>query len=112
MLETGKPRNAGKGQADQPRDVRVAQETIRKVHGCKSEYCRTEHVVVTADSKSVWDGFVMVFELIGHREAECCYACSGCCGREKLWQHQRQKTVEPHLGLFVRHSQLGHVTSL
>jgi hypothetical protein len=74
MAKLLKPPDAGEAQANQPRSVAIVRETIRKEHGCDSKYCRTVHVVDIVDGRVAWDGFVMVFELIDHRDVGCCYA--------------------------------------
>lgn len=58
----------------QPREISDLQDEISAIHGCKSNYCRTVHIRESVDGGPVWDGFVKVFDLSGHAEAECCYA--------------------------------------
>jgi len=50
------------------------QDAIRKLHGCESKHIQTVPVVETFKGKTVWDGEVEVFDLIGHPKASKCYA--------------------------------------
>jgi hypothetical protein len=59
-------------ESEQPKGITDAQDTIRTVHGCESKYCRTVHIGKVDGITR--DEFVMVFDLVGHMEAECCYA--------------------------------------
>ena len=60
----------------QPREITILKDAIREKHGCSALYLRTLHAPVEFPLDPKWNGLVMVFELTGHREAECCYAWS------------------------------------
>ena len=66
----------------QPREIKDFQDEIQTVYGCKSSYCRTVHIREPVEGGSVWDGFVKVFDLFGHPDAECCYAWSRRVGSQ------------------------------
>jgi hypothetical protein len=52
------------------------QNAIRKMHGCDSKFVETVPVRETFQGKTVWEGDVQVFELIGHPKAKRVYAWS------------------------------------
>jgi hypothetical protein len=58
----------------QPKQITELKEAIRAQHGCEALYIRTIHVNETLEGVTPWHALMMVFELIGHPEAECCYA--------------------------------------
>ncbi len=91
MAKLLKPPHAREAPANEPKSIAIIRETIRKEHGCDSKYCRTVHVVDTVDGRIAWDGFVMVFELIDHDEAECCYA----------WRDREAVAAEPSFALKI-----------
>jgi hypothetical protein len=49
---------------------------IRKLHGCDSKWVAAVPVLERHDGRTVWDGEVQVFDLIGHTTATRCYAWS------------------------------------
>ena len=59
--------------------------------GCESLYVRTLHVNETLNGVTPWHGLMMVFELVGHPEAECCYA----------WNSRHDGRSETHVVLQV-----------
>ncbi|MFL6539723.1 MAG: hypothetical protein ACJ8HU_03090 [Chthoniobacterales bacterium] len=60
----------------QPREITILKDAIREKHGCSALYLRTVHAPVEFPVDPKWNGLVMVFELMGHHEAEFCYAWS------------------------------------
>jgi len=66
----------------QPKIITDLKDTIRQTHGCEALYVNTVYVRKTANSPPDWDGFVKVFELIGHRKAKRCYAWNYGDGKE------------------------------
>jgi len=46
------------------------------MHGCESKWIDSVTVTETHDGKTVWDGEVQVFELVGHPKAHRAYAWS------------------------------------
>ncbi|MCP5059368.1 MAG: hypothetical protein GY937_21910 [bacterium] len=49
-------------------------EAIQATHGAKSRLERRERVVETFQGETVWEGEVLVFELLDHPTARKCYA--------------------------------------
>ena len=56
--------------------LQVLQKAIRDLHGCDSTWIKEVRVVEAWEGRTVWQGGVQVFELIGHPEAKRCYAWS------------------------------------
>jgi len=52
------------------------QDTIRRLHGVESKHVESVPVKETFQGKTVWEGIVEVFELIGHPTAQKAYAWS------------------------------------
>jgi hypothetical protein len=50
------------------------RRAIRDLHGCESNFVRSEHVRETFEGQIVWEGDVEVFALIGHPQANVAYA--------------------------------------
>ena len=47
---------------------------IHATHGVSSQLLGREQVVETFEGQTVWEGEVLVFELVGHPNAKRCYA--------------------------------------
>jgi hypothetical protein len=75
----------------QPREITDLKEAIRAQCGCEALYVRTMHVNETLNGVTPWHGLMMVFELVGHPEAECCYA----------WNSRHDGRTETHVILQV-----------
>ena len=56
--------------------IATFQKAIQATHGCQSEHIDTVHVVETFKGKTVWEGEVLVFDLIRHPTATTAYAWS------------------------------------
>jgi hypothetical protein len=50
------------------------QKAIKATHGCESQHVEQVPVRETYQGKTVWEGNVEVFDLIGHAKAKRCYA--------------------------------------
>jgi hypothetical protein len=50
------------------------KEAIRATHGAGSKLVGRERVVERFQGETVWEGEVLVFELVGHPSASRCYA--------------------------------------
>lgn len=57
------------------------RDAIKKLHHCDSTYRESVPVTETFQGKIVWAGTVEVFDLIGHPNAERCYAWAHKEGR-------------------------------
>jgi hypothetical protein len=54
--------------------ISILQNAIRLLHSCGSRHLSTAAVTEQFQGKTIWDGEVEVFELIGHPQAKRCYA--------------------------------------
>jgi hypothetical protein len=54
--------------------ILALQDAIQHTHGCGSRHVETVPVRETFQGKTVWDGSVEVFDLIGHPKANQGYA--------------------------------------
>ena len=61
--------------------IRALQATIERLHGCDSRWRKAVPVHETFEGKTVWQGEVQVFNLLGHPETGMCYA----------WSYQTEK---------------------
>jgi hypothetical protein len=52
------------------------QDAIRHLHGCEAVYVESICVHEAFQGKTVWDGEVQVFDLLGHPTPSRCYAWS------------------------------------
>jgi hypothetical protein len=59
----------------QPKEITALQDAIRSMHGCESDYRRTQHVREPLGGEDAWDGLVRIFR-ITHALATRCYAWS------------------------------------
>ena len=50
------------------------QHAIRQTHGARAKLAEQVHVVERFEGETVWDGEVLVFELLDHPTAPKCYA--------------------------------------
>lgn len=56
--------------------TKALREAIKHMHGCDSKWVESIPVTETFEGKTVWDGEVQVFFLIGHPKAQRAYAWS------------------------------------
>jgi hypothetical protein len=54
--------------------IEELQDVIRKLHGVESRHVESVPVKETFQGKTVWEGVVEVFELVGHPKALLAYA--------------------------------------
>ena len=63
------------------------QDVIRHLHGVESRHVESVSVKETFQGKTVWEGIVEVFELIGHPDAPKAYA----------WSHDADSQKKRHV---------------
>lgn len=56
--------------------IEELREAIRRLHGVESRHLESVPVIEKFQGKTVWQGVVEVFELIGHPKAPMAYAWS------------------------------------
>lgn len=49
-------------------------EAIESIHKCRAKYVESVNVTETFEGRTVWEGVVEVFDIIGHPQASRCYA--------------------------------------
>ena len=59
---------------NRPEYLAHLQKAIRATHGCDSQHVETVPVVERFHGKTVWEGDVEVFDLVGHPKAQRAYA--------------------------------------
>jgi hypothetical protein len=59
-----------------PADIPALQDAIRRLHSCEAIHVTSVPVNDTHDGKTVWEGEVEVFQLVGHPTAARAYAWS------------------------------------
>jgi hypothetical protein len=70
------------------------RDVIRKLHGVESIHVESVPVKETFQGRTVWDGVVEVFDLIGHPTATRLYA----------WSHQTDDPQQPRRHVTVLHT--------
>jgi hypothetical protein len=55
---------------------KALRDAIKTMHGCDSKWVESVSVTETSDGKTIWDGEVQVFFLIGHAKTHRAYAWS------------------------------------
>lgn len=78
--------------------IEELREVIRHLHGVESRHLESVPIKETFQGKTVWEGIVEVFELIGHPQAKRAYA----------WAHD---TDDPKKRRHVTILHLGPITS-
>lgn len=63
-------------------DIEELRKAIRNLHGCDSKYVESVPVTESFQGRTVWEGFVEVFDLVGHSKARRCYAWAHRDGRD------------------------------
>ncbi len=76
------------GQAMHEIAVSEFQYTIQETHGSRSQLIERVSVVETFEGDTVWEGEVLVFDLLDHPTAQYCYA----------WEVDGQVTAVLHTG--------------
>ena len=69
------------------------QDVIRKLHGVESRHVESVSVKEEFGGKTVWEGAVEVFQLIGHPKASLLYA----------WSHDTDDPKKPKRHVTVLH---------
>jgi hypothetical protein len=69
------------------------RDAIKKLHGVDSRHLESVPVKESFQGKTVWDGVVEVFELIGHPKALKVYA----------WAHDTDNPAQPRKHITVLH---------
>ena len=69
------------------------QDVIRRLHGVESKYVQSVPVKEMFQGKTVWEGVVEVFELVGHPKAPRVYA----------WSHDTDDPKKPKRHVTVLH---------
>lgn len=59
-----------------PAGLPALLDAIRHMHGCEARWVASEPVHETHEGKTVWEGEVQVFDLVGHPKAARAYAWS------------------------------------
>jgi hypothetical protein len=73
--------------------IRELQKVIQRLHGVKSTHVESVPVKETFQGRTVWDGVVEVFELVGHPKASRVYA----------WAHDTDDPKQPRRQVTVLH---------
>jgi len=73
--------------------IEKLREVIRKLHGVESKHIESVPVKEVFQGKTVWEGVVEVFELIGHPTAPRVYA----------WMHKTDNPAKPERHVTVLH---------
>jgi hypothetical protein len=79
--------------------IEELREVIRRLHGVESSHVASVPVKETFQGRTVWEGVVEVFELIGHPSATKLYA----------WSHATDNPESPSRHVAILHS--GLITS-
>ena len=69
------------------------QDVIRRLHGVEATHIESVPVKETFQGKTVWEGIVEVFELVGHPKASRVYA----------WSHETDDPKKPRRHVTVLH---------
>lgn len=69
------------------------QDVIRRLHGVESKHVESVPVKETFQGKTVWEGIVEVFELMGYPKAPRAYA----------WSHDTDDPKQPRRHVTVLH---------
>lgn len=69
------------------------QDVIRKLHGVESKHVRSVPVKEVFQGKTVWEGIVEVFDIVGHPKAPRIYA----------WSHDTDDPKKPKHHVTVLH---------
>jgi len=73
--------------------IEELRDVIRRLHGVESKHIESVPVKESFQGKTVWDGVVEVFELIGHPKAPKVYA----------WAHDTDNPKQPRKHVTVLH---------
>ena len=76
-----------------PSYMEELREVIRRLHGVEAKHIESVPVKETFQGKTIWEGVVEVFELIGHPKAPKVYA----------WAHDTDDPTQPRKHVTVLH---------
>jgi hypothetical protein len=76
--------------------IEELRDVIRRLHGVESKHVKSVQITETFRGRTVWDGCVEVFELVGHPTASKLYA----------WSHATDDSANPKRHITVLHSDL------
>jgi hypothetical protein len=76
-----------------PHHIDELKDVIRRLHGVESKHVESVPVKETFQEKTVWEGIVEVFELVGHPKAPKVYA----------WSHDTDDPKQPRHHVTVLH---------
>jgi hypothetical protein len=76
--------------------IEELRDVIRRLHGVGSKHVASVPIKETFRGRTVWDGRVEVFELVGHPTASRLYA----------WSHDADDPANPKRHVTVLHSDL------
>src|ERR1700752_2694526 len=65
-----------------PKEITELKDAIRTNHGCEALHVESVPVKEVAEGKTIWEGAVEVFDLVGHPKAKRAYAWSDRDGDE------------------------------
>ena len=67
--------------------IEELQDVIRRLHGVESKHLESVPIKETFKGRTVWEGIVEVFELIGHPKSPKAYAWAYDTGDPKKLKH-------------------------
>jgi len=73
--------------------IEELKDVIRRLHGVEAKHVESVPVKETFQGKTVWEGIVEVFELVGHPKAPKVYA----------WSHDTDDPKKPRRHVTVLH---------
>ena len=73
--------------------IQELQDVIHRLHGATATHVKSAPVTETFQGKTVWDGVVEVFDLVGHPKANRVYA----------WAHETDDPNQPKRYVTVLH---------
>lgn len=73
--------------------IQELRQVIHRLHGAKARHVESVPVTESFQGKTVWDGVVEVFDLVGHPKADRIYA----------WMHDTDDPAHPKRHVTVLH---------
>jgi hypothetical protein len=67
--------------------IEELRDVIRRLHGVESKHLESVPIKETFEDRTIWEGIVEVFELIGHPEAPKAYAWAYATDNPKKPRH-------------------------
>ena len=75
--------------------IEELRDVIRRLHGVESKHVESVPVKETFQGKTVWEGIVEVFELVGHPKAPTVYAWAHKMDDPKKTRHVTVLHISP-----------------